>query len=126
MTITKEQVAQWACEAGTGAIPITALDIKFAQLAYTAGAEAKLAELANRERMLTDEELTDPQYMKAYTEGCNETIAEILKYSKALTAERDALAKKLDTAREALQGIAGTTAGSDCNEWAREALKEIE
>ena len=41
-----------------------------------------LQELANRERMLTDEELADPQYMKAYVEGCNETIAELLTANK--------------------------------------------
>ena len=43
--ITKELVEQWAKECGTGSIPVTDLDIKFAQRAAVYGAKQREAEL---------------------------------------------------------------------------------
>ena len=46
------------------------------------GAEEERKKLADRERMLTDEELADPVYMKAYIQEGNDTISDLLTANK--------------------------------------------
>ncbi len=63
------------------------------------GAEEERKKLADKERCLTDEELADPVYMRAYCESANDTIKELL------TANKQSLARAKEQASTANQEL---------------------